>query len=173
MLRSVFGGKRKYKAENNIDVVIVNGENSANGDGMLKSSCECLFAAGADFITGGDHTLRRREFYDYLDTSLSVIRPANYGDGTPGRGFGIIDKGAYKVGVINLLGTTWTDGFASPFNAADKIIEQLKKETNIVIIDFHAEATSEKISKKSDSMPAIHTSTNARDVCNIIFFCET
>ena len=134
----------KYKAENNIDVVIVNGENSANGDGMLKSSCECLFAAGADFITGGDHTLRRREFYDYLDTSLSVIRPANYGDGTPGRGFGIIDKGAYKVGVINLLGTTWTDGFASPFNAADKIIEQLKKETNIVIIDFHAEATSEK-----------------------------
>ena len=134
----------KYKAENNIDVVIVNGENSANGDGMLKSSCECLFAAGADFITGGDHTLRRREFYDYLDTSLSVIRPANYGDGTPGRGFGIIDKGAYKVGVINLLGTTWTDGFVSPFNAADKIIEQLKKETNIVIIDFHAEATSEK-----------------------------
>lgn len=134
----------KYKAENNIDVVIVNGENSANGDGMLKSSCECLFAAGADFITGGDHTLRRREFYDYLDTSLSVIRPANYGDGTPGRGFGIIDKGAYKVGVINLLGTTWTDGFASPFNAAEKIIEQLKKETNIVIIDFHAEATSEK-----------------------------
>lgn len=134
----------KYKAENNIDVVIVNGENSANGDGMLKASCECLFAAGADFITGGDHTLRRREFYDYLDTSLSVIRPANYGDGTPGTGFGIIDKGAYKVGVINLLGTTWTDGFASPFNMAEKIIEQLKKETNIVIIDFHAEATSEK-----------------------------
>lgn len=134
----------KFKKENNIDAVIVNGENSANGDGMLKMSCESIFAAGADFITGGDHTLRRREFYDYLDTSLSVIRPANYGDGTPGRGFGIIDKGAYKVGVINLLGTTWTDGFASPFNAADKIIEQLKKETNIVIIDFHAEATSEK-----------------------------
>ncbi len=134
----------KFKKENNIDVVIVNGENSANGDGMLKMSCECIFAAGADFITGGDHTLRRREFYDYLDNSLSVIRPANYGEGTPGNGYGIIDKGAYKVGVINLLGTTWTDGFLSPFTVSEEIIEKLKQETNIIIIDFHAEATSEK-----------------------------
>ena len=106
----------KFKKDNNIDVCIVNGENSANGDGMLKSSCESIFAAGADFITGGDHTLRRREFYDYLDSSLSVIRPANYGEGTPGKGFGIIDKGAYKVGVVNLLGTVWTDGFQSPLS---------------------------------------------------------
>lgn len=134
----------KFKKENNIDVCIVNGENSANGDGMLKSSCESLFAAGADFITGGDHTLRRREFFDYLDNSLSVIRPANYGEGTPGCGFGIIDKGAYKVGVVNLLGTVWIDGFESPFNVLEKILEELKKETDIIVVDFHAEATSEK-----------------------------
>lgn len=161
----------KFKKENNIDVCIVNGENSANGDGMLKSSCENIFAAGADFITGGDHSLRRREFYDYLDSSLSVIRPANYGEGAPGRSFGIIDKGAYKVGVINLLGTVWTDGFQSPFNIIDEICSEIKKETDIIVVDFHAEATSEKkalgyfLDGKVSVMFGTHTHVQTSDAC--------
>lgn len=133
-----------YKRENNIDVCIVNGENSAIGNGMLPNSCNSIFTSGADFITGGNHSFKRREIYEYLDRADAVIRPANFGDGVWGKGYGIIDKGAYRVGVINLLGRVWLEGHADPFETAEKIIRELKKETNIIIVDFHAEATAEK-----------------------------
>lgn len=133
-----------FKKENNIDVCIVNGENSAVGNGMLPASCGHIFTSGADFITGGNHSLKRREIYEYLDRADNVIRPANYGDGVWGGGFGIIDKGAYRVGVINLMGRVWLDGFENPFDTALKCIEKLKEETNIILVDFHAESTSEK-----------------------------
>lgn len=133
-----------FKRENNIDICIVNGENSAVGNGILPHSCDHIFTSGADFITGGNHSLKRREIFDYLDNSDSVIRPANYGEGVWGKGFGIIDKGAYRVGVVNLMGTVWLDGFRNPFDCAESVIEELKKETNIIFVDFHAESTSEK-----------------------------
>lgn len=133
-----------FKRENNIDVCIVNGENSAVGNGMLPQSCNSIFTSGADFITGGNHSFKRREIYEYLDSVDSVIRPANFGDGVWGKGYGIIDKGAYRVGVINLLGRVWLEGHGDPFETAEKIINELKKETKIIIVDFHAEATAEK-----------------------------
>lgn len=133
-----------YKRENNIDVCIVNGENSAIGNGMLPNSCNSIFTSGVDFITGGNHSFKRREIYEYLDRADAVIRPANFGDGVWGKGYGIIDKGAYRVGVINLLGRVWLEGHADPFEEAEKIICELKKETNIIVVDFHAEATAEK-----------------------------
>ncbi len=133
-----------YKRKNNIDFCIVNGENSAAGDGMLKKSCEDIFCAGADVITGGDHSLRRREFYSYIDSNDTVIRPLNAANNAPGKGYVIADKGSYKVGVINLLGNVWTDSFGNPFLEVKKVIGELKKETNIIIVDMHAEATSEK-----------------------------
>ena len=133
-----------FKRENNIDVCIVNGENSAVGNGMLPQSCNSIFTSGADFITGGNHSFKRRETYEYLDSADSVIRPANFGDGVWGKGYGIIDKGAYRVGVINLLGRVWLEGHLDPFETAEKIIDELKKETKIIIVDFHAEATAEK-----------------------------
>lgn len=134
----------EIKKEHNIDVCIVNGENSAVGNGMLPNSCEHIFTSGADMITGGNHSLKRREIYDYLDRNENVLRPANYGDGVWGKGYGIIDKGAYKIGVINLLGRVWLEGHSDPFEVAEKIIKELKKETNIILVDFHAEATAEK-----------------------------
>lgn len=134
----------EFKRENKIDVCIVNGENSAVGNGMLPNSCNHIFTSGADFITGGNHSLKRREIFDYLDENENIIRPANYGDGVWGKGYGIIDKGAYRVGVINLLGRVWLEGHADPFETAEKIIAELKKETNIIFVDFHAEATAEK-----------------------------
>ena len=134
----------EFKTENKIDVCIVNGENSAVGNGMLPNSCEHIFTSGADFITGGNHSLKRREIFDYLDRTDNVIRPANYSDGVWGKGWGIIDKGAYKIGVINLMGRVWLDGHLDPFETAEKIIEELKKETKIILVDFHAESTSEK-----------------------------
>ena len=133
-----------FKRKNNIDVCIVNGENSAVGNGMLPNSCNHIFTSGADFITGGNHSLKRREIFDYLDNNDNIIRPANFGDGVWGKGWGIIDKGAYKVGVINLLGRVWLEGHLDPFSKAEEIIEEIKKETKIILIDFHAEATAEK-----------------------------
>lgn len=134
----------EFKRENKIDVCIVNGENSAVGNGMLPQSCNHIFTSGADMITGGNHSLKRREIYDYLDNNENIIRPANYGDGVWGKGYGIIDKGAYKIGVINLMGRVYLEGHDDPFAAADRIIAELKKETKIIFVDFHAEATSEK-----------------------------
>lgn len=134
----------EYKKNNNIDICIVNGENSAVGNGMLPNSCEHIFTSGADFITGGNHSLKRREIYDYLDKTENIIRPANFGKGVWGRGYDIIDKGSYKIGVINLLGRVWLEGHADPFETAEKIVEEIKKETKLVIVDFHAEATAEK-----------------------------
>ncbi len=134
----------EFKRENNIDVCIVNGENSAVGNGMLPNSCNHIFTSGADLITGGNHSLKRREIFDYLDQNENVIRPANYGDGVWGKGYGVIDKGAYRVGVINLMGRVWLEGHDDPFETAEKIIAELKKETKIIFVDFHAEATAEK-----------------------------
>ena len=133
-----------FKRENNIDVCIVNGENSAVGNGMLPQSCNHIFTSGADMITGGNHSLKRREIFDYLDQNENIIRPANYGDGVWGKGYGIIDKGAYKIGVINLMGRVYLEGHDDPFATADKIIAELKNETKIIFVDFHAEATAEK-----------------------------
>ena len=134
----------EFKRENNIDVCIVNGENSAVGNGMLPQSCNHIFTSGADMITGGNHSLKRREIFDYLDNNENIIRPANYGEGVWGKGYGIIDKGAYKIGVINLMGRVYLEGHDDPFATADKIIDELKNETKIIFVDFHAEATAEK-----------------------------
>ncbi len=134
----------EIKREHNIDVCIVNGENSAVGNGMLPNSCEHVFTSGADMITGGNHSLKRREIFEYLDRNENVLRPANYGEGVWGKGYGIIDKGAYKIGVINLLGRVWLEGHSDPFEVAENSIKKLKEETNIILVDFHAEATAEK-----------------------------
>lgn len=160
-----------FKRDNNIDVCIVNGENSAVGNGMLPSSCGHIFTSGADLITGGNHSLKRREIYEYLDSSDNVIRPANYGENIWGKGYSIIDKGAYKVGVINLMGRVWLDGFSNPFNCADKIITELQKETKIIFIDFHAESTSEKkalgyyLDGRITALFGTHTHVQTSDAC--------
>ncbi len=132
-----------FKRENNIDVCMANGENSAQGNGVTPHSCEELFSAGVDFITLGNHAFKRPEIADYLDGDVPVIRPYNYPAGAPGRGVGIIDKGRYRVAVINLCGTVYSEPLGNPFSE----IENALKETDgikTVILDFHAEATAEK-----------------------------
>ncbi len=132
------------KKENEIDVCIVNGENSAVGNGILASSADSIFASGADVITGGNHTYRRREFYDYLESSPFCLRPENYGEDCPGKGFTVVDKGFVRIGILNLLGTVFMEPLENPFKCADRVLKELKKETEIIIVDFHAEATAEK-----------------------------
>ncbi len=133
----------EFKRKNNIDVCIANGENSAQGNGVIPKSCEMMLDSGVDMITLGNHTFKRVEIMDYLDGNVPVIRPFNYPDGAPGSGVGIIDKGRYRVAVINMLGTVFSEPLGNPFSEMDKAL----KETDgckTVIVDFHAEATAEK-----------------------------
>lgn len=132
------------KKSKEIDVCIVNGENSAVGNGMTAFSCEHIFSSGADVITGGNHTFRRREFYDTLDNSFSIVRPYNYGGSAPGSGCAVIDKGFFKIGVISLLGTAFMENLRNPFECIDEAVDILKNEAKIIIVDFHAESTAEK-----------------------------
>lgn len=135
----------KLKKEYNADVVIVNGENSAVGNGVLPQSAEFIFDSGADVITLGNHSLRRPEIYDYLDEHEYIVRPANYHPSAPGHGMVIVDKGYAKLAVINLQGAVYLEPIRNPFDIVDGLIDEAKqKGAKNIIIDFHAEATSEK-----------------------------
>lgn len=141
-LRSnVFALKREYGA----DLVIANGENSAVGNGILPQSAKFIFDSGVDVITLGNHALRRPEIADYLEENEFIIRPANYHSSAPGKGTVILDKGPVRVAVINLQGAVYLDNIENPFDAADREVAFAKREgADIIIVDFHAEASSEK-----------------------------
>lgn len=133
-----------FKKLKGIDFTIANGENSSAGNGITPFSADHLFTSGVDFITTGNHVYRRKEVYDYLDDSKYVVRPFNFPSGNPGRGVALIDTGMYSIGVINLMGTMFMDNLENPFYAADKALKELEGKTKIILVDFHAEATSEK-----------------------------
>ena len=133
-----------FKRLKAIDFCIANGENSSTGNGITPYSAEYLFSSGVDFITTGNHVFRRKEVYDLLDESEFIIRPQNFHSSCPGVGYRIVDLGFNSIGILNLSGSMYLDKCACPFEEADKAIEEMKKQTNIIIVDFHAEATSEK-----------------------------
>ena len=132
---------KKLKA---IDFTIANGENSSAGNGITPFSAEHLFTSGVDFITTGNHVYRRKEVFDFLDDSDYIIRPYNYPASNPGRGVALVDTGMYSIGIINLMGTMFMENLDNPFKAADKALSELEGKTKIILVDFHAEATSEK-----------------------------
>lgn len=135
----------KLKKEFGADIVIANGENSAVGNGVHKKSAEHIFTSGVDVITLGNHSLKRPEVAEYLDENEFIIRPCNYHSSAPGRGMVILDKGMYKVAIINLQGTVYLDNIENPFDSIDKMVQQAQDEgAKIIIVDFHAEASSEK-----------------------------
>ncbi len=133
-----------FKKLKGIDFTVANGENSSAGNGVTPFSAEHLFTSGVDFITTGNHVYRRREVFDFLDDNENIIRPYNYSSANPGRGYAVVDTGFYKIGILNLMGTMFMESLESPFVAADRAISEIKKETDIILVDFHAEATSEK-----------------------------
>lgn len=124
-----------------IDMVIANGENSADGNGITPTSAQFLFDSGVDVITAGNHTFRRRECYDFFDECEALLRPANYPKSAPGRGACIFDMGRIRVGVVNLMGVVYMEPLDCPFETVDKLLPNLPK---ITLVDFHAEATGEK-----------------------------
>lgn len=135
----------KLKCDENIDCCIVNGENSADGNGITPLSAEALFTAGADVITGGNHSLRRREVFDRLDRDEFLLRPHNMITTAPGKGYSVVDLGHTRLAVINLVGRVYLPDANSPFDAADELVKKAEADgISIILVDFHAEATSEK-----------------------------
>ena len=135
------------KREKQIDMVIINGENSADGNGVTPYSADYLFGVGAHVLTGGNHSLRRSEVYDYLDSNDLCLRPHNLPEAQNGKGYCVVDFGRTQVAVINLSGKIYLEklGAGCPFAAADELIEKAKNDgVKIIVVDFHAEATSEK-----------------------------
>lgn len=135
----------KYKE--GIDFCIANGENASGGLGMSRRAYEELKSAGIDYFTMGNHTFSKPDVWHLLSEGENICRPANYSDFCPGEGYAIVtDSKGRKIAVMNLMGTVYNDiALTNPFLAADKLIEKIKNVTNIIILDFHAEATSEKI----------------------------
>lgn len=137
----------KLKKEKNINFVVINGENSADGNGITPSSAQTLFSCGADVITGGNHSLRRREICSMMEENYFLLRPDNLPEELAGSGYCLVDCGYTSVAVINLSGTIYLDSLnaTSPFYKADLLIEHAKSQgAKIILVDFHAEATSEK-----------------------------
>ncbi|MCH8275131.1 MAG: TIGR00282 family metallophosphoesterase [Armatimonadetes bacterium] len=134
------------------DFVVVNAENSAAGFGVTPRIADELFECGVDGITLGNHAFHRDEIAAYLDERTKIVRPANFPEGTPGRGATVLEKGGLKLGLINLCGRVFMSEYDDPFRAADRLIEELRgrigepagESSACILVDFHAEATSEK-----------------------------
>jgi metallophosphoesterase (TIGR00282 family) len=129
------GLRREY----GIDLIMVNGENAAGGIGLTVATAKEMLDAGADVLTSGNHIWMHREIYPYLDSDMPILRPLNYPPGVPGRGYLVMGK----VAVVNLIGRVFIDDFDCPFRAMDTLLAEL--ELKIIVVDFHAEATSEKV----------------------------
>lgn len=128
-----------------IDLVVANGENAAAGFGLTPDVVNELFDTGVDVLTTGNHVWDKRDGLVCLEQETAVLRPANYPPGTPGRGFGVFQTaGGVSVAVVNLEGRVFMSGLDCPFRKADAILEQLGPGRRIILVDFHAEATSEK-----------------------------
>lgn len=134
----------KYKK--NYDFIIVNGENAAAGFGITSALCEEFFSWGVDVITSGNHIWDKRDIYPYLDRNDSILRPYNYPAGVPGFGYTIKqDRKGNKIAVVSLQGRVFMPPIDCPFTTANALIEEIRRECKTIIIDFHAEATSEKV----------------------------
>ena len=134
----------KLKKEKAIDLVIANAENSSGGTGLTQKSAEELFGSGCDCLTSGDHIWKLKEVFKVIDHPY-ILRPLNLAPAVPGRGYCIIKKNNFKLGVINLQGRVFMPAIDCPFRAVREVIPQIKKETNCILVDIHAEATSEKV----------------------------
>ncbi len=134
--------------QNEADIVIANGENSAGGIGISERTCKEMFDSGVDIVTTGNHVFKKREIYSMLERETRLLKPANYPPDTPGRGYNVyeIDRiGGLKIAVINLCGRVFIDYLDCPFRTVNRILEYVREETPVIIVDMHAEVTSEKV----------------------------
>ena len=158
-----------WREEEHYDFVMANAENAAGGFGLTPSVAGELFRAGVDVLTLGNHAFANREVTPLLESEPRVLRPANYPAGVPGRGGGIFPFGEERVAVLNLLGRVFLDPLDDPFSVAEREVERLKATTPFVVVDFHAEATSEKVAMgwfldgKASAVIGTHTHVQTAD----------
>ncbi len=152
------------------DLIIANGENAAGGAGITESVFAELIGAGVDVVTGGNHSWDRKEALEFIDHEPFLLRPANYPEKTtPGKGSVIIQRGNTKIAVLNLMGRVFMRPLDCPFACAEREIAKLKSEAALVIVDFHAEATSEKqamgwhLAGKVSALIGTHTHVQTAD----------
>ena len=157
------------KREYDIDVTVVNGENSAQGNGITPESFDRLMRMGVDVVTTGNHCFRRKETAELYDSSEFLIRPANFPEGVPGRGVTYIDLCPVKIAVVNLMGTMFLEALDNPFIKIDEILKTI--DTPNIFLDLHAEATSEKkamgfyLQKRVTAVLGTHTHVQTADEC--------
>jgi len=130
-----------FRQQYGLDMVIANAENAAGGLGLTSTTAKALFDAGVDVLTSGNHIWAQKEIIPYLDGDMPILRPLNYPPGVPGRGYLL----SGQVMVVNLIGRTFISSYDCPFRAMDRLLAEVKNKPPIIIVDFHAEATSEKI----------------------------
>lgn len=136
----------RLRKEKNIDFCIANGENSSTANGISRNSLEDLYSCGVDAVTTGNHCFRiTKELERVFEGDIPVVRPANYPDTKPGKGYVVVQTPFANIGIINIMGRIYMQPIDCPFRAADEALEKIKDEADIIIADFHAEATSEKL----------------------------
>ena len=139
-------GLDRLKRKVDLDFVVANGENAAAGLGLTVDIAQEILGLGVDVITSGNHIWNKKEINGFLEDEPRILRPANYPQGAPGRGAGIfISANGIKLGVLNLEGRTFMNNLDCPFAKADQLVAELKKKTPLLLVDFHAETTSEKM----------------------------
>jgi hypothetical protein len=135
-----------FRDENGVDFVIANGENAANGAGITSKIALKLLGGGVDVLTTGNHVWRQKEVYSFLSTDERIVRPANYPEGAPGRGLTVRSAlDGTPVAVINLAGELFMNTGLSPFRIVDGLVDEARSRAETVVVDLHAEATSEKV----------------------------
>jgi metallophosphoesterase (TIGR00282 family) len=127
------------------DFVVANGENAAGGLGITERIALELFELGVDAITLGNHAFKHSDVYEFLDTDRRIVRPANFPRGAPGRGHTVVERDGLRLGIVNLQGTVFLEAARSPFPEADALVAELGASVDALLVDFHAEATSEKV----------------------------
>lgn len=156
------------KRETGADIIVVNGENSADGNGITAYSARQLFEAGADVITTGNHAFQRKNELRLFENE-TILRPANHSDACPGHGFTVLDMGAYRAAIVNLQGVLFMENLRNPFDQMDDILNGL--DTPVVFVDLHAEATSEKramgfyLAGRVTAVLGTHTHVQTADAC--------
>jgi metallophosphoesterase (TIGR00282 family) len=136
----------KLREERSLDFVIANGENSAHGAGLTASTVDALLTSGIEVITSGDHVWDQKEIYGVIDHEPRLLRPLNFPASAPGKGSTVVElDGLPPVAVVNLIGRVFMPNTDCPFRAAEAEVMRLRQRTNVIIVDLHAEATSEKI----------------------------
>ncbi len=135
----------QLKSKHRPDIIVVNGENAAGGKGLTGAIAAEFFELGVHGITMGNHTWDNKDIFDWIDNEPRIVRPANYPAGTPGRGVATIQNGGKELTIVNVMGRSFLPPLDCPFRTMDDILNKIKKKTKCILVDAHAEATSEKL----------------------------